>query len=578
MRKSTESQLAKQEYLLGKSKSDVCEALDDWRIQGNVRRLWDADASLWSGTDEDQSLGWLRTVDYQIKHFDDIYSIAEDVRSDRFKHVVVLGMGGSSLCPDVMRQTFGVIGGFPELLILDSTVPAQIKTLEATVDLAKTLFIVSSKSGRTTEPNALKEYFFDRVQQKVGDGLVGSHFVAITDPNTRLNKLAETDRFWHISHGMPNIGGRYSALSNFGMLPSALMGVDVRQFLKRAALMVKSCSSAVPPEINPGVALGLIMGTLAKQGRDKVTILTSPSIAALGMWLEQLLAESTGKEGTGLVPVSNENVGSPSVYGSDRLFVYVRLSHDVATQQDEAISALEKEGQPVVRITLRQKMDLGQEFFRWEIATAVAGSVLGVNAFDQPNVEASKMVTGKLIAAFEENGCLKPEIPILQDGNIELFADSTNAMAISQISPSKTLKDYLWAHLQRLHPSDYFSINAYVEMDDPNQDNLQAIRHVVRDRKRVATMLGFGPRFLHSTGQLHKGGPKNGVFLQITSEDAEDIPIPGRKYSFGVIKRLQAQGDFEVLTNAGFRVLRVHVGPDTRADLSKLRDVVCDVP
>ena len=569
-------ELAKQQHSLGEVEKNVRETLDDWRASGKVRRLWGADTSLWSGTDEDQWLGWLHIVDGQIDHLDHIRSIVEDVKSRRFQHVMLLGMGGSSLCPDVMRRTFGVIDGFPELLVLDSTVPAQVKTLENQIDVAKTLFIVSSKSGSTTEPNVFKQYFFEKVRQAVGESVAGSHFIAITDPGTRLHKLAKADRFRHIAHGVPSIGGRYSALSHFGMVPSAVMGVDVPRFLDSAEIMVQSCASVVPPEVNPGVELGSIMGTLAKQGRDKMTIVASPGIAALGAWLEQLVAESTGKAGTGLVPVDNERLGSPDVYGADRLFVYVRLRDDSATQQDEAISALEKAGQPVVRITLEQKMDLGQEFFRWEIATAVAGSVLEINAFNQPDVEASKIATHKLTAAYEETGRLTPETPILQDGNIRLLTDSKNADAIGHAAASKTLKGCLRAHLGRLQAGDYFAINAYVEMNDENQEALQAIRHAVRDNKRVATTLGYGPRFLHSTGQLHKGGPKTGVFLQITCEDAEDLSIPGQKYTFGVLKRFQAQGDFEVLAERGRRALRVHLGSDVRTGLARLRDIVLD--
>ncbi|MFQ5935368.1 MAG: bifunctional transaldolase/phosoglucose isomerase [Acidiferrobacterales bacterium] len=569
-----EGELAKQTYKLGDADDAVKKTLNDWRIDGKVRRLWNADTTLWSGTDEDQWLGWLHIVDGQRDHGEHLQHIIEDVRAGGFQQVLLLGMGGSSLCPEVMKRTFGVINGSPELFVLDSTVPAQVKTFENKVDLNKTLFIVSSKSGGTTEPNVFKQYFFDRVQQAAGADKAGSCFIAITDPGTKLHKLAKADRFRHIAHGVPSIGGRYSAMSNFGMVPSAIMGVNVPEFLDRTEIMAQSCASSVPPEVNPGVALGVIMGTLATQGRDKLTLIASPGIAALGAWLEQLIAESTGKQGRGIVPVDGEDLGPPDVYGNDRLFVYLRLGTAPMKAQDDAVDALEQAGQPVVRITLEDPMDLGQEFFRWEIATAVAGSVLGINAFNQPDVEASKIATQNLTAAYEESGQLPTETPLLGDDGISLLTDEVNAEIIGSTARSRSLENYLAAHLNRIEVDDYFAINAYVEMNEENQQALQVIRHKVRDAKRVATTVGFGPRFLHSTGQLHKGGINNGVFLQITCDDAEDLPIPGQKYTFGILKRFQAQGDFEVLAERKRRALRVHLGPDVGAGLAKLREII----
>jgi hypothetical protein len=449
-----------------------------------------------------------------------------------------------------------------------------VKTVAQKIDPARTLFIVSSKSGSTTEPTVFKQYFMDLARKAVGAERVGSRFIAITDPGTPLHKLAKSERFRHIVHGVPSIGGRYSALSNFGMVPAAIMGVDVPRFLDSTELMVQSCASCVPPEVNPGVTLGIILGTLARQGRDKVTIVTSPAIGSLGAWLEQLLAESTGKDGTGLIPVDDERLGPPEVYGTDRLFVYVRLTAAPSAEQDAAVAALERAGHPVVRIVLEDVIELGQEFFRWEIATAVAGSILGINAFNQPDVEASKVATRRLTAAYEETGALPPETPVLQEGGLSVFTDPKNAEALRRAAARHSLAAYLAAHLGRIRAGDYFAVNAYVEMNEANHAELQALRHAVRDAKRVATTLGFGPRFLHSTGQLHKGGPNTGVFLQVTAEDAEDLPIPGQKYSFGVLKRAQAQGDFEVLAERGRRVLRVHLGPDVRAGLASLRDLI----
>jgi hypothetical protein len=358
------------------------------------------------------------------------------------------------------------------------------------------------------------------------------------------------------------------------MAPSAVMGVDLPEFLDRTEVMVQSCAASVPPDVNPGVTLGVALGTLAKQGRDKVTIVTSPGIRSLGAWLEQLLAESTGKQGKGLVPVDDEKLGPSDVYGKDRVFVYVRLASAPDPEQDHAIDRLQAAGHPVVRITMNDTMELGQEFFRWQVATAVAGSVLGINPFNQPDVEASKIATRKLTAAFEETGELPEETPILEESGLSLMTDSANEKAIASEAMSRSLEGYLAAHLKRIQPGDYFAVNSYVEMNEENRKDLQAIRHTVRDGKKVATTLGFGPRFLHSTGQLHKGGPNTGVFLQVTSDDAEDLAVPGQRYTFGILKRFQAQGDFEVLAERKRRVLRVHLGPDVAAGLAKLREIV----
>ncbi|HWE36320.1 MAG TPA: bifunctional transaldolase/phosoglucose isomerase [Isosphaeraceae bacterium] len=570
--------LSRLSYALGDAEAAVKATLEDWRAGGKVRRLWAGDATLWSGTDEGQWLGWLHVVDGQRDHPETLRQIARDVKEAGFTHALLLGMGGSSLCPEVLKKTFGAISGAPELFVLDSTVPAQVRAVEAKVDLAKTVCIVSSKSGGTTEPNVFRQYFQDRVQMVIGTEPAGSHFIAVTDPNTKMHRVAKENRFRHIAFGDPTIGGRFSALSNFGMVPAAVMGLDFEKFLDNAEVMVQSCASCVPPESNPGVILGAVLGTLAKQkGRDKVTIVASPGIADLGAWLEQLIAESTGKSGTGLVPVDNEKLGPPAVYGNDRVFAYVRLNSAPCPDQDAAIDALEKAGQPVVRIGLDDTMELGQEFFRWEIATAVAGSILGINAFNQPDVEASKIKTRELSAAYAETGKVPSEPELTSGGGMALYTDPKNAEALKAAASSNSPEAILAAHLGRIKPGDYFALNAYVEMNDEHDAPLQAIRLAVRDRKLVATTLGYGPRFLHSTGQLHKGGPNSGVFLQITSDDAEDLPIPGEKYTFGLLKQFQAQGDFAVLAERDRRALRVHLGPDVRAGLERLRAIVTKI-
>lgn len=580
-REAQQDKLDAQTFSVGDQAEAVKKTLEDWRTTGKVRQLWARDASLWTGQDESAWLDWLGIVEGQMDSGDHLRQVAEDVKKAGFKHVLLLGMGGSSLAPEVWKKTFGKISGAPELHVLDSTVPAQIKAFESKIDLKSTVFIVSSKSGGTIEANVFKQYFMDRAKQALGAEEASNRFIGVTDPKTKMHEIAKKDRFRHIFFGLKGIGGRFSALSNFGMIPMAVMGADTGKFLAQTEVMVQACSSCVPPDMNPGVTLGIILGTLAKAGRDKVTVIASPGISSLGAWLEQLMAESTGKahpktgQGTGLIPIDGEKVGAPDVYGNDRLFVYERLTSEPSKEQDAAIDALEKAGQPVVRINVADKYDVGQEMFRWEIATAVAGAVLGINAFNQPDVEEAKVAARSLMAYFTEKGSLPEEKPILSEDGISLFTDPRNADALATAAGgTKTVEAYIKAHLGRIKAGDYFAINAYVEMNDAHEGALQGLRHAVRDRKKVATTLGFGPRFLHSTGQLHKGGPGSGVFLQITSDDAADVPIPGEKFSFGVLKQAQASGDFKVLSDRGRRVLRVHIGKDVAAGLKKLSEIV----
>jgi transaldolase/glucose-6-phosphate isomerase len=568
--------VSRQTYNLPKElAAAVKTAADDWRANGKVRRLWQRDATLWTGTDEANWLGWLGITEDQIAQHENLRKVAEDAKTGGFSDILLLGMGGSSLCPEVLRMTYGKTAGYPELHVLDSTDPAQIKSFQDKIDLAKTLFIVSSKSGSTLEPNIFKQYFFEQVKKAIGADKAGSRFIAITDPGSKMQKVAEGDKFRHIFFGLPSIGGRYSALSNFGMVPGAVMGFDTKKFLERTEEMVQACASCVPVEENPGVVLGLILGSAAKAGRDKVTIITSPGIFDLGAWLEQLLAESTGKQGKGIIPVDRESIGGPEVYGNDRVFAYLRLESAPDAQQDAKVAALEKANQPVVRISLTDPYDLGQEFFRWEIATAVAGSIIGINAFNQPDVEASKIATRNLTSEYEKTGSLPAEKPLLEDKGVRLFTDEKNAAELAKGAGSdKSLVGYLKAHFGRIKAGDYFALLGYIQMNEAHEAALQAIRHAVRDKKHVATCLGFGPRFLHSTGQAYKGGPNSGVFLQLTCDDAKDLPVPEQKYTFGVVKAAQARGDFQVLADRGRRALRVHLGSDLAAGLRTLQDAV----
>ena len=546
----------------------VDAALDDWRKTGKLRALWRREAQVWTGADEAKWLGWLDII--ERAEVDSLKAFAQDVKQGGFTHVLLLGMGGSSLGPEVFGKTFGQRHGWPELLVLDSTDPAQVAGFAGRVDLAKTLVIVASKSGSTLEPNILKAFFWDRMVKAVGKEKAGSHFVAITDPGSKLEAMAKQDGFRRTFLGDPEIGGRYSVLSNFGLVPAAAIGLDLDAFLQSAALMRRSCAPGVPPKANPGVHLGAILGAACNAGRDKVTAIASPGIADVGAWLEQLLAESTGKQGKGIVPVDDEALGPPDVYGDDRLFAYLRLADTPDVAQDKAVKALEAAGQPVVRVTLGMPIEIGQVFYLWEFATAVAGSVIGIDPFDQPDVEASKVATRKLTDEVAKTGKLPQETPFATDGDITLFADPKNAEALGKGGLDAVVK----AHLARVKPGDYVAILAYVARTKDAIAALHTLRGAVRDALHVATCVGFGPRFLHSTGQAYKGGPNSGVFIQVTAEDAKDLEVPGEGYSFGTVEAAQARGDFDVLAERGRRALRVHLGPDVQAGLDRLSRAV----
>jgi len=552
----------------------VDSSLEQWRRAGNVRRLWAGDATLWTGADEDRWVGWLDIIGIERKRLDELNDLAANIRRENFRHAVLLGMGGSSLGPEVLAKTFGHTPAHPELIVLDSTEPEQIRSVEKAIDLVRTLFIVSSKSGSTLEPNILKDYFFERVKAAVGADRAGAHFIAVTDPGSELETTAQRDGFRYLSLGRSSIGGRYSVLSNFGMVPAAVIGLDIRKLLATAQKMANSCGFAVPPAENPGVILGTVLAEASRLGRNKVTIVTSPGIADFGAWLEQLLAESTGKQGRGLIPVNDEPLTSPENYGADRLFTYIRLDDQPERGQDEDIAKLEEAGHPVVRIGVSDRYNLAQEFFRWEIAVAVSGAIIAINPFDQPDVEASKIKTRALTNAYERNGALPRETPILLENGIKVFADDANAAALKKNSDHKTLAGSLKAHLGRLQAGDYCAVLAYIARDQAHENMLQDIRTRIRDAKHVATCVGFGPRFLHSTGQAYKGGPNEGVFLQLTCDIRADLPVPGHKYGFAAVIAAQALGDFSVLNERNRRAIRVHLGADVEAGLKHLNEAL----
>ena len=554
----------------------VGAATADWQANHKIERFWKKDPSLWTRDGEEQWMGWIDIVERQQKDIASLAELGGDVRSAGFKSALLLGMGGSSLCPEVLAKTFGPQPGFPDLHIVDSTDPAQVMAACETVNLGETLVIVASKSGSTLEPNILKQFFFDEVRRIVGPENVGGRFVAITDPGSKMEQVANYDGFRYIFYGDPQIGGRYSALSNFGMVVATVAGLKVGKLLDEAAKGVASAKE--PIQNNPGVQLGLLLGSAANAGRDKITIFTSPEIFDLGAWLEQLIAESTGKQGKGITPVDREAIGAPEVYGNDRVFAYVRLKNaaDASAQADldAKVAALEAAGHPVVTIEIEDPYEIFGQFFTWEAATAVAGSVMGINPFNQPDVEAAKIETRALTTEYEKTGKLPERQPVLSEAGIELFATEAYAALLRSQAPTDTLTGFLRAHLDQLRAGDYFAALAFLPMFPEHEAAIQVLRHRVRDSKHVATCLGFGPRFLHSTGQDYKGGPNTGVFLQITAKHAEDVGIPGQRYSFGVVIDAQAAGDLAVLEARGRRALRVHLGADVSAGLNALNAAV----
>ena len=559
---------------LSQYKTAVAQAIAEAQDRDLVRRIWRKDATLWKADDAHQkiirnSLGWLSVPGKMAAVADELTAFAEQIRSAGFKHVMVCGMGGSSLCPEVLRQTFGVQEGYPELLVLDSTDPDVLADFGKRIDLERCLFAIASKSGTTTEPLVFYKYWYDEVRRR--KSTPGDSFVAITDPGTRMVEMATADRFRHIFLNPPDIGGRYSALSYFGLVPAALMGLDVRRLLARAEAMVRACSADVSAADHPGVVLGAIMGECAKAGRNKLTIATDSKIAALGLWIEQLVAESTGKEGQGIVPVQGEPLGAPNVYGADRLFVSIAIE-----QADEPapqmFDALVKAGHPVVTRTFNDAYDLASEFFVWEFATAVAGWRMGINPFDQPNVQESKDATRELLDYFKSHGELEEQEPLIGDDTLTVYGSERSAAGLLNNSIAAALR----AHLATVRADDYIALLVYVEETPEIEATLQAIRTLLRDSLHCATTTGYGPRFLHSTGQLHKGGPDTGVFIQITAPDHADLEIPEEPYTFSVLKQAQALGDFRSLSAHGRRAIRVDLGTDALAGLQRLQALLAD--
>ncbi len=539
-----------------------------------VRKVGRKDAALWKSEEAHQkiiknSLGWVTVPDLLEENADELAAFSARIRNDGFKHVMLLGMGGSSLCPEVFRRTFGKTAGFPELHVLDSTDPATVAALEAQVDLATTLFIVASKSGSTIEPLMFYKYFMHQMRELKGDK-AGDNFVAVTDPGTLMEASAKGDGFRRIFLNPADIGGRYSALSFFGMVPAALMGFDFKTLLQRAERAMHACAPPVPASDNPAAKLGAALGVLANAGRDKLTLTTDAALASVGLWVEQLVAESTGKEGKGIVPIAGEPLGEPSAYGNDRVFVHLSVGA-IDAETDAKLNALSAAGHPVIRRTLNDTLDLGEEFYVWEMATALAGVLLGINPFDQPNVQESKDNTKALLEDFKRDGQLVEQTLAAEANGLKVFADDETIAALgASLSPAEFFK----AHVNRAGAGDYVALLAYVQETDEHEALLQAIRLKIHERHQVATTTGYGPRFLHSTGQLHKGGGDNGVFIQLTADDNPDVALPGELFSFGVLKQAQALGDFQSLASRDRRAIRVDLGGDIAGGLRQLLQVV----
>lgn len=562
--------------------SEVQAGLIHWQSSGRVRQLWEKDATLWTGRDEDKWLGWLGMPEEQEMDALFFNKLSVDIQKADISAVVLLCTGASALCLEAIRHLCEGAENCIDLYVLDSIDPQQISGLKEKIDIAQTLFIESCKHGDAWETSLLKEYFFDQLEQAI-DYEASSRFVAITDPGSKLQRAAQQEGFRRLFLSSPNISDRYAALSTTGMVPAAYMGLDVASFTNAAERAMNACSAFVPATDNPGVILGLILGVAAKRGKNKLTLVISPGIERLGAWIEQLLASSTGKEGRGIIPIDQEPIGEPDAYGSDRTFVYIRLDTHPNESQDRLVAQLVEMNRPVVQIRMHSRHLLGQEFFRWEMAAVVAASVLGVHAFEQPDVAESAISAQQIVAAYELTGELPPEVPLLEENGIKLFTSEFHAAALRGIAGREcSLSCYLQAQTQLLREGDYFALLAYLPMEDSYWRILQDIRRTVRDQlaarlthpKQVATYLGWGPRYLHAAGQVQKGGPNTGVFLQITCDDAVDISIPGKPYSFGVVKAAQARGDFQALLSRKRRALRVHIGADIEAGLLALRSTL----
>jgi transaldolase/glucose-6-phosphate isomerase len=560
------------EFLPGQLAGEMSGAIKQAEDDNVAKRIWRKDSSLWKEDEANQkiiknSLGWLVLPDEMIGVADELIEFSDLIRRRNYRHVMVCGMGGSSLCPEVLAQTFGPQPGYPEMLVLDSTDPDVLAAYEHRIEIEHCLFVIASKSGTTTEPNVFYKFWYDQLGKRSANP--GENFIAITDPGSLLVEKAAELGFQRVFLNQADIGGRYSALSYFGMVPAALMGIDLKKLLGRAKQMAQACAAVMPAAANPAVQLGTFIGECARAGRDKLTLVTDEKIVSLGLWIEQLIAESTGKEGKGILPVAGEPLGGPAVYGQDRVFVSVSIGASSQGMKSK-LDALTAAGHPAAYRQLTDLYDLGAEFFLWEFATACAGWRLGINPFDQPNVQESKDATKELLSTFVNTGSLPEQTPLVAENGLTIFAEGHTREAL----PATSVSDALRAHLATVKQGDYIALLNYIEETPAIEARLQEIRSLLRDTTKCATTAGYGPRFLHSTGQMHKGGPDTGVFFQITAKDANDFPVPGEPYSFSILKQAQALGDFRSLVAHGRRALRVDLGADVLVGLQRLHELI----
>ncbi|GGG32414.1 glucose-6-phosphate isomerase [Hymenobacter glacieicola] len=540
---------------LGSFQAAVDATLQDFNARNFTAGFWQKQADLWVQDAEAQQsvrsfMGWLRVAETMLPRVGEIEEFAREVKAAGFQHVVVMGMGGSTMTPIVFKQAFQQGPDALPLSVLDTTNPATVREIEQSVPLAQTLFVVASKSGTTAEPLAFGDYFYARLKELKGDK-AGENFVAITDPGSKFVTQATAEGYRRIFLNFAEVGGRFSALSYFGLVPAALYGIDIKTLLERAIGMMRATGAEGQVAQNPGLELGVALGVLAQQGRDKLTLVVPDNLTDLGLWLEQLIAESTGKEGKGILPLAGDPLNGPEVYGQDRVFVYVGYENQPDEENRRKVAALAAAGHPVITILMQDALDLGQEFFRWEVATAVASAVLEINPFDQPNVQAAKTATDQLMKVVVEQGALPQETaPILQENGLDYYANVAGGSGV------EVLRNFFG----QSQPGNFLCIQAYLHETPALNQELQALRALVQERLHIATASGYGPRFLHSTGQYHKGGPDTGLFLQLTTDHAQDLPLPGRPYTFGTFQNAQAAGDLRALQDYNRRTLRVHLG------------------
>ncbi|UYZ57899.1 hypothetical protein [Hymenobacter latericus] len=547
---------------LGRYQADIDAKIREFNDKNFTEGFWNKEASLWVQDAQAQQnlrsfMGWLRVAETMLEAVPEIEQFVQQAKQAGFKHVVVMGMGGSTMAPIVFKSSFGQSPEGLPMSVLDTTDPGTVRQIEESVPLADTLFIVASKSGTTAEPLAFGDYFYDRLKQLKGDK-AGENFVAITDPGSKFVEQATREGYRRIFLNFAEVGGRFSALSYFGLVPAALYGINIREVLERSVAMMQACGSNGAVAHNPGLELGVALGVLAQQGRDKLTLIVPEQLSDLGLWLEQLIAESTGKEGKGILPVAGEPAGEPELYGPDRVFVYVGYRNQPDQENRQKLERLEQAGHPVITILLNDPLDLGQEFFRWEVATAVASAVLQINPFDQPNVQESKTATDRLMKVVQEQGKLpQTEEPKVQENGVTYYTKVSGANAA----------ELLKAFFGQAKTGDFLNIQAYLTETPALNESLQQLRAQVQQERRIATTSGYGPRFLHSTGQYHKGGPDTGLFVQFTVDHPQDLQLPGRSYTFGTFKNAQAQGDLEALQSYNRRTLRIHLGNDAEQGL-----------